>query len=55
MDEDKQREDWEPKIIAMVCNWCTYAGADLAGISSIQYSPNVLIIRMACTGRTNRA
>ncbi len=53
MDEDKQREDWEPKIIAMVCNWCTYAGADLAGISRIQYPPNVRIIRVPCTGRIN--
>jgi len=44
---------WEPKIVAIVCNWCTYAGADLAGISRIQYPPNVRIIRVPCTGRIN--
>ncbi|HLA05126.1 MAG TPA: hydrogenase iron-sulfur subunit [Syntrophales bacterium] len=53
MDEDQQNEGWEPKIIAIVCNWCTYAGADLAGISRIQYPPNVRIIRVPCTGRIN--
>ena len=44
---------FEPKIVAFVCNWCTYAGADLAGISRIQYPPNVRIIRVPCTGRIN--
>jgi len=53
MGENKTTEDWEPKIIAIVCNWCTYAGADLAGISRIQYPPNVRIIRVPCTGRIN--
>lgn len=43
-------EDFEPKILAFVCNWCTYAGADLAGVSRIQYPPNVRIIRMMCSG-----
>jgi len=33
----KKSEGWDPKIVAIVCNWCTYAGADLAGISRIQY------------------
>lgn len=51
--EEQEKEDWEPKIIAIVCNWCTYAGADLAGISRIQYPPNVRIIRVPCTGRIN--
>ena len=37
---------YEPKIIAFVCNWCTYAAADLAGTSRIQYPPNVRIIRL---------
>ena len=41
---------FEPKILAFVCNWCTYAGADLAGVSRIQYPPNVRIIRMMCSG-----
>ncbi len=44
-------EDWEPKIIAFLCNWCSYAGADLAGISRLQYPPNVRIIRVPCSGR----
>ena len=43
--------DFEPRIIAFLCNWCTYAGADLAGISRIQYAPNVRIIRVMCSGR----
>ena len=44
---------WEPKIIAFLCNWCSYAGADLAGISRIQYPPNVRIVRVPCSGRVN--
>jgi len=43
--------NFEPKIVAFVCNWCTYAGADLTGTSRIKYSPNVKIIRFPCTGR----
>lgn len=43
-------EEFEPRIIAFVCNWCTYAGADLAGTSRIQYPPNVRIIRLMCSG-----
>ncbi len=53
MTEKKETQDWDPKIVALVCNWCTYAGADLAGISRIQYPPNVRIIRVPCTGRIN--
>jgi len=43
--------EFEPKIVAFVCNWCTYAGADLAGTSRTQYAPNVRIVRFPCTGR----
>jgi len=43
--------DFEPKIVAFVCNWCTYAGADLTGTSRIKYAPNVKMIRFPCTGR----
>jgi F420-non-reducing hydrogenase iron-sulfur subunit len=43
-------ENFEPKIIAFLCNWCTYAGADLAGTSRIQYPPNIRIIRLMCSG-----
>jgi len=53
MAENQETSNWEPKIVAIVCNWCTYAGADLAGISRIQYPPNVRIIRLPCTGRIN--
>lgn len=44
-------QSWEPKIIAFLCNWCSYAGADLAGVSRFQYPPNVRIIRVPCSGR----
>ncbi|MEN6620568.1 MAG: hydrogenase iron-sulfur subunit [Smithella sp.] len=53
MTENLANKEWEPKIAAIVCNWCTYAGADLAGISRIQYPPNVRIGRVPCTGRIN--
>ena len=43
-------DDFEPRIIAFLCNWCTYAGADLAGTSRIQYPPNIRIIRLMCSG-----
>ena len=43
-------ETFEPKIIAFLCNWCTYAGADLAGTSRIQYPSNIRIIRLMCSG-----
>ncbi len=43
--------EWEPRIVAFVCNWCTYAGADLAGTSRLQYEPNVRIVKLPCTGR----
>ena len=42
---------FEPKIVAFVCNWCTYAGADLAGTSRLKYASNVRIVRLPCTGR----
>jgi len=50
--ETKQKtKKFEPKIMAFVCNWCTYAGADLAGTSRMEYRPNVRIIKLPCTGR----
>lgn len=45
--------EWEPKIVAFLCNWCSYAGADLAGVSRIQYPANVRVIRVPCSGRVN--
>ncbi len=46
-------KDWEPKIVAFLCNWCSYAGADLAGVSRLQYGTNIRIIRVPCSGRVN--
>ncbi len=43
--------EFEPKIVAYVCNWCTYLGADLAGTTRLEYPPNVRILRLPCTGR----
>ena len=43
-------EGFEPRIIAFLCNWCTYTGADLAGTSRLQYPPNIRIIRLMCSG-----
>ncbi len=48
-----ESKHWEPKIVAFLCNWCSYAGADLAGTSRFQYPPNVRIIRLPCSGRIN--
>jgi F420-non-reducing hydrogenase iron-sulfur subunit len=44
---------FEPKILAFCCNWCSYAGADLAGVSRFQYPPNIRIIRVMCSGRVD--
>jgi len=52
MDKNES-QNWEPKIVAFLCNWCSYAGADLAGVSRLQYPPNVRIIRVPCSGRVN--
>jgi coenzyme F420-reducing hydrogenase delta subunit len=46
--EDK---NWEPKVVAFVCNWCTYTGADLAGTSRMKQQTNARLIRVPCTGR----
>ena len=43
-------DDFEPRIVAFLCNWCAYTGADLAGTSRLQYPPNVRSIRVMCTG-----
>jgi F420-non-reducing hydrogenase iron-sulfur subunit len=44
---------FEPKIVAFFCNWCSYAAADLAGTSRMQYPPNMRTIRVMCSGRVN--
>ena len=51
--DKKSEENWEPKIIAFLCNWCSYAGADLAGVSRIQYPPSIRVVRVPCSGRVN--
>ncbi|OYD15859.1 methyl-viologen-reducing hydrogenase subunit delta [candidate division WOR-3 bacterium JGI_Cruoil_03_51_56] len=43
--------DFEPRIVGFACNWCCYAGADLAGTSRFNYPPNMRIIRVMCSGR----
>ena len=50
-----ENDGFEPRIIGFLCNWCAYAGADLAGVSRIQYPPNVRIIRVMCSGRIDPA
>jgi F420-non-reducing hydrogenase iron-sulfur subunit len=50
-DRPKKKSQFEPRILAFCCNWCSYAGADLAGTSRMQMPPNVRIIRVNCTGR----
>jgi len=44
---------FEPRIVGFLCNWCSYAGANLAGTSRIQYAPNIRIIRVPCSGRVD--
>jgi len=51
VSEAREAGGWEPKIVAFLCNWCSYAGADLAGVSRLQYPTNVRIIRVPCSGR----
>jgi F420-non-reducing hydrogenase iron-sulfur subunit len=44
---------WQPRIVAFFCNWCTYTAADLAGVSRIKYAPNARVIRLMCSGRVD--
>jgi F420-non-reducing hydrogenase iron-sulfur subunit len=48
-----KNKEWQPKILAILCNWCSYAGADLAGVSRIQYPPNIRVLRVPCSGRVD--
>lgn len=45
--------EFEPKILGFLCNWCSYAGADLAGVSRLQYPPNIRVLRVMCSARVN--
>ena len=49
----KATPGFEPKVVAFVCNWCTYTGADLAGTSRLKMAPNVRIIRVPCSSRVS--
>jgi F420-non-reducing hydrogenase iron-sulfur subunit len=46
-------EEFEPKIVAFLCNWCSYAGADNAGVARLESPPNILPIRVMCSGRVS--
>jgi F420-non-reducing hydrogenase iron-sulfur subunit len=46
-------EGFEPKMLAFLCNWCAYAGADLAGVSRFQYPSTIRVIRTMCSGRVD--
>ncbi|MBU1984259.1 hydrogenase iron-sulfur subunit [bacterium] len=49
----KSEKEFEPKVLVFACNWCSYAGADTAGVSRLEYSPNVRLLRVMCSGRVH--
>jgi len=51
MTTEMNKEEFQPKIIAFLCNWCSYGAADLAGVSRMPYPPNIRVIRIPCSGR----
>jgi coenzyme F420-reducing hydrogenase delta subunit len=51
--KENEMKEFEPNIVAFLCNWCSYAGADLAGTSRMKYPENVKVIRVMCSGRVN--
>lgn len=51
--KEKAADQWEPRIIGILCYWCSYAGADLAGSSRLKYPPNIRIVRIPCSGRAD--
>ena len=53
MAKVERKDGFDPKIVGFCCNWCSYAGADLAGVSRMQYAPNIRIIRVMCSGRVD--
>jgi F420-non-reducing hydrogenase iron-sulfur subunit len=52
---EAQGGEWRPRIVGFLCNWCTYTGADLAGVSRLQYSPEFIPIRVMCSGAVDVA
>jgi len=51
--EEMSKNGFEPKIVGFLCNWCSYRGADMAGIARIKSAPNVRIVRVMCSGRVD--
>jgi len=51
--EEEAKSEFEPLIVSFCCNWCSYAGADLAGTSRIEYPTNIRVIRVMCSGRVD--
>ncbi|MFX1315611.1 MAG: hydrogenase iron-sulfur subunit [Promethearchaeota archaeon] len=51
----RKNEEWTPQILVFCCNWCSYAGADLAGVSRYQYPSNIRIVRVMCSSRVGSA
>ena len=52
-EENVEKNGFEPLIVGFLCNWCSYAGADLAGTSRVQVQPNLRIVRVMCSGRVS--
>ncbi len=53
MEKNQKYNGFEPKIVGFLCRWCSYQGADLAGTSRIEYPPNLVPIRVMCSGRVD--
>ena len=51
--DSADRSEWQPRIVAFLCNWCSYAGADLAGMSRFAYPAAIKIVRVPCSGRVD--
>jgi len=51
--DQREKGGWQPLLVGFCCNWCSYAGADLAGVSKMPYPPTLRIIRVPCSGRIN--
>lgn len=52
-EQQKTETGWKPLILGILCNWCSYAGADLAGSSRIKHPANLRVVRVPCSGRVN--
>ena len=53
MSQSLPPPEWQPRIVAFFCNWCTYTAADLAGVSRLKYAANIRVIRLMCSGRVD--